>query len=304
MPNHFFYSCYGLNIKSSIFFPELLPGNPNYDVIISVKKYSNLDKFSVNPSGYDKIICSTNDILYFFDGLPLFQVKNGSEINVNKEAEVNAFLRFLILGQGFGTLSMQRGNLVLHSSAIKVGDGAVAFTGWCGSGKSTIATAMNRKGYPFITDDILRIKFDTKLDLPIVFPSFPHVRLWDDSLKFLAENPRLHEKIHPEVEKYSYKVNTGFFLDHIPLTTVFIIENSDKYEIEPLKPQDALIELIKNSYAQNLFSNIDKSENFIQCANLVSKVSVKRLKIVQSFESMEKLLHIIETDIINQYSIY
>lgn len=51
-------------------------------------------------------------------------------------------------------LSM-RGAAVLHASAVQVGDGAVAFVGGSGMGKSTSATLMCADGAKLITDDLL-----------------------------------------------------------------------------------------------------------------------------------------------------
>ncbi|NNC11893.1 hypothetical protein HII28_08375 [Planctomonas sp. JC2975] len=52
-----------------------------------------------------------------------------------------------------------RGSLVLHASAVQVGDRAIAFVGGSGRGKSTMATLMCAAGARIITDDLLRIDF-------------------------------------------------------------------------------------------------------------------------------------------------
>jgi hypothetical protein len=61
-------------------------------------------------------------------------------------------------------------HLVLHSSAVQVGDGALAFVGYSGMGKSTMAALLCAELTPsdapagtagaLITDDVLRIDFD------------------------------------------------------------------------------------------------------------------------------------------------
>ncbi|MHA7985480.1 hypothetical protein ACX9R5_06695 [Rathayibacter sp. CAU 1779] len=52
-----------------------------------------------------------------------------------------------------------RGSLVLHASAVQVGERAIAFVGGSGRGKSTMATLMCAAGARIITDDLLRIDF-------------------------------------------------------------------------------------------------------------------------------------------------
>jgi hypothetical protein len=54
-------------------------------------------------------------------------------------------------------LSMQ-GKLVFHASAVEIGDGAIAFMGESGKGKSTLAASFATSGYRFLTDDGLIVE--------------------------------------------------------------------------------------------------------------------------------------------------
>ncbi|WP_144011561.1 phosphoenolpyruvate carboxykinase (ATP) [Methanobacterium paludis] len=295
-----------MNVKSSIYFPELTSGKQDFDVTIHFKNEKSFYPIkSSEKQGFSKIIDTAKNIIYLLDNKPLFKVKNGQEIIVNPKSTINTdinlnFLRSLILGAGMGILLMQRGNLVLHASALNMGGGAVAFLGWCGSGKSTIVTAMNNRGYPFVTDDVLTVKID-KIDIPLAFPSFPRVKLWDDTIKHMPDDPTLFQKIHPEVQKYFYNLENSFYPNSLPLKMIYIIEDGKKNEIIPLKMQDALINVAKNSYCINTFDfdSKMKSQNFFQCANLVKNVPVKRLIRYKSLEKLEYLTQIIEEDVFN-----
>ncbi len=103
-----------------------------------------------------------------------------------------------------GIILHQRGFLVLHGSAVQMDDGAVAFLGRCGDGKSTITAALNNKGYSIISDDVLPVKLDEN-NIPLLFPSFPTIKLYNDVIEYLNEDYRNYDKIHPEIEKYLYK---------------------------------------------------------------------------------------------------
>jgi hypothetical protein len=63
----------------------------------------------------------------------------------------------LITGLLMSVVLVLRGHLVLHASAVQVGDGAVAFVGSSGMGKSTLATLLCAAGAPLVTDDVLRV---------------------------------------------------------------------------------------------------------------------------------------------------
>lgn len=295
MSKFYFYNCFGLNIKSEIYFPELNSHENNYDAIIRFDKEKS---FPIESRGnYSNIIkYSHNDISFLFDNKPLFRVRNGKEIIVNSDIKIsNILLRSLLLGQGMGILLHQKGYLVLHGSAVDVGEKAIAFLGGCGDGKSTIAAILNRGGHSLITDDILVIDFD-KNNNPILLPSFPRIKLWDDVLNLLRHKNEFYPKIHPQFSKYSYRLDKNFCKKQVPLKTVYIIEKSEKNSVSSIKTQDALIELIKNSYLIFLFDADEKQENFIQCGRTVNNTTIKRLKRSQSLDSIQELVTILEED--------
>lgn len=99
-------------------------------------------------------------------------------------------------------LSMQ-GEPVLHASAVEVAGSAIAFVGYSGMGKSTMATLMCADGAQLITDDLLRLDLGcrppscalgaTELrlrkaagDLAERFPAAPGRRLTADQRDALA----------------------------------------------------------------------------------------------------------------------
>jgi hypothetical protein len=77
-----------------------------------------------------------------------------------------------------------RGDLVLHASAVRVGDGAVAFVGASGMGKSTMATVLCAHDHALLSDDVLRVR--TGPDRVLVHPGSTETRL-RDAARPLAE---------------------------------------------------------------------------------------------------------------------
>jgi hypothetical protein len=87
--------------------------------------------------------------------------------------EVSADLRHVVLREADGVdpglsrvlttggmLAFQlylRGEAVLHASAVEDDDGVIAFVGYSGMGKSTMATLMCAEGAALVTDDVLRL---------------------------------------------------------------------------------------------------------------------------------------------------
>jgi hypothetical protein len=56
-----------------------------------------------------------------------------------------------------GLLLQLRGRIVLQASAVAVAGGAVLFCGPTSAGKSTLAAALGRRGYPTVCDDLCAI---------------------------------------------------------------------------------------------------------------------------------------------------
>ena len=76
------------------------------------------------------------------------------------------------------------GTEVLHASAIVGAAGVAAFCGVSGTGKSTIAVALARRGYAIWADDAVAVETDEPVPTAIPLPFT--VRLRSDSARFLA----------------------------------------------------------------------------------------------------------------------
>ncbi len=64
-------------------------------------------------------------------------------------------VRAALLGNVWAVIGWQRGLLPLHASSVTRGRDLHAFTGGPGAGKSTLAAALARHGYPLFTDDVV-----------------------------------------------------------------------------------------------------------------------------------------------------
>jgi hypothetical protein len=93
-------------------------------------------------------------------------------------------LAHLFLAQVLPLALSRQGRLVLHASAVVTPDGAVAFMGAAGSGKSTLGASFVREHFPLLTDDGLLLSED-RGGLAGV-PSYPEIRLWPDACAALS----------------------------------------------------------------------------------------------------------------------
>ncbi|MDP3484747.1 MAG: hypothetical protein Q8S06_04470 [Methanobacteriaceae archaeon] len=283
-----------MGIKSTIPFPELKSTGYYSDVVIQY--YDNKSPYDDKNLDFRSKFRSRLNIPILWDGQLIFRVLNGKEILISHDLHISAiFLRMMILSQGMAVILQQRGYLLLHASAVNVNDNAIAFLGEVGHGKSTITVALNERGYPLISDDILAIKLERNSN-PITFPSFSRIKLNMDVIKHLNYSSNVFTKVHPDFEKYYFPIQKGFSNDSVPLKIIYVLNKSGKNEIQSLSSQYKLINLIKNTYTQDIFDSDEKASNLLQCADLIKDIKIKHLNVFHSLEKLQELVKILEED--------
>jgi hypothetical protein len=93
-----------------------------------------------------------------FYGLADFEIDgSGRRVTYHRDPEARDLVAILIAGSLVAYLLSSAGRLVLHASAVEVDGAALAFVGFSGQGKTTMATILCAEGYPFVTDDLLPV---------------------------------------------------------------------------------------------------------------------------------------------------
>ena len=118
-----------------------------------------------------------------------FIARDGREILVQPAGADLGDLCPYVLSSGFAAICIQRGLLLLHASAVAIGDGAVAFAGPKGAGKSTLLGAFVGAGHAALADDMSLI--ETRSDQTAHLWAVPgYLRLWPDSVQALGLEDR------------------------------------------------------------------------------------------------------------------
>jgi len=291
-----FYSAYGLTIKSELVLPELPLIQPvsKADITISLADLSNdsiLKKLQKNKyywhgnkNGFHLHIAETAD----------FYVTNGHTILVDTIADPSdQNVRAHLLGPCMGVLIQQRDILPLHASCISKGNECIIISGQSGGGKSTLAMALNKKGYPLLSDDICVIHFSKK-NQPYVYPSFPQIKIGADSANALrvdtsslsANQPKHLIQIENRSKNQKHNIKTMFFIEP---------SNKNKLEIEELQGSAKMGILVKNTYTPSkLITNLGKTKSqFTQCSILANICKVKRICRTESFNNLSEIVTMI-----------
>lgn len=293
----FNYYAFGLSISSEIELPGILgtTGNDKPNVKILLKKVDPLisgaeQQFSSNYQ-WDH-----ENVYIQWENIGKVKISSGNKITVDTENNGNNLIIPFLLGPVMTILLHQRGFLVLHGSSVKMNDGAIAFLGHRGIGKSTTAINLYKKGYPIVTDDIMAINFDE--DIPFIHPGYHHLRLSEDSYDYVTDNTNILTPIRTIAGKLFCDASRGFSPEPLKLKKIYLLEKGVQTNISTLNPQKILIDLISHSTAKWIFNDSDQVNNFSQCANLINNISLHRLEFTHSFKNISEIITLIEKDLL------
>ncbi len=166
-------------------------------------------------------------------------------------------------------LSLQ-GKLVLHGSAVEIGDKAVAFLAESGRGKSTLAASFASNGFRFLTDDGLQI-IATDGGY-CIHPSHPSIRLWDDSCTSVMKSTTqpLPALDYTAKARFLADENFVFCTEDRALKHVYFLGDgrSENVSITPLSGQESFVEMIRHCFLLGIDEREILAENFQQIAEL------------------------------------
>ncbi|MGO4694890.1 aldolase [Paenibacillus sp. 2TAB26] len=253
------YKAFGLNISSEIPFPELLRMNDlqvcnDVEVVIdpSFKEAFNLSPYEVIVDG--------EAVTMRLPDAGVFSIQNGNKIIVSPCAEADEdVIRLYLLGTCMGIILIQRSIYPLHGSAVVINGNAYAFIGESGAGKSTLASAFVGRGHKLVTDDIVPISFLPAEHRPIVTPSYPQQKLWQQSLDAFGMNNAELRSIHGRETKFCISVEDKYYTDPIPLAGIFLLEKSDVdgINIQAVKKLERLPLLFQHTYRHFLIPKMN-----------------------------------------------
>lgn len=289
------YTAYGLGIHSVLAFPELMAADASPDVTVRLGTVERTSTEVAHPTSCFR--ATAEEVGLFYEQVGTFRVQRGCQIVVDPVPGVEErVLRLFILGPALALLLHQRGFLILHASAVALGEAAVAFLGGPGWGKSTTAAAMHERGHGIVADDVLAVQVG-EAGTPIVFPGFPQLKLWPEAAASLGEIPEMMPRLHPWLEKRARRDARGFPQVSLPLERIYVLAEGTCQEIEAVEPQEAFVEVVRHSYVARLLEATGaRTVHLNQCAALVRQVTIRRLKTHRSLADLPDLARMVEED--------
>jgi hypothetical protein len=216
----------------------------------------------------------------YFDGVGLFEVREGREIEIQPDAGVpEASLRTILLGACLSILMHQRQLFVLHCSAVRTERGAVVFAGRSGTGKSTLVSAFLARGYRILADDMLALTINESLEV-VALPGFPQVKLWADSAKALGRSTNGLRRVTPEYEKFVAPEIERFDAAPGRLHAIYVlrVEDGASLTLEPLGHAERFNALLDHTWQKLTLAGLGVREwHFHTAARIASLIYAARL---------------------------
>ena len=272
----FAYRCYGLVIRSDFELREL--GDPGeasapVDVVIEHGPVGARPATAVElPWGLwrDGEVCGID-----IPDVARYEVSRGERIVVDPYLNTDEReVRLYLLGTMLGAIMMQRGHLVLHGNAIRVGRSAAVVVGRSGAGKSTLAAEFARRALDLLSDDVVPVDATGH-----ALPGYPRIKLWDDALEALGLDTDGYERIVAKRAKFHVPISRGR-LDPLPLRWIYVLETHDGPELEMAAASGVgAFELLhEHTYRRELLSDRAATwQHLQQCAGIAERARVVRV---------------------------
>lgn len=280
------YKAFGLTIRSKIMLPELFElsdfdNEKETDVQIILQDLTSIPVVSQLPN--NGCLYQAPNFYFKFDDAAIFCV-SATTITVSPFPDCNeAALRLYILGTCMAVILLQRKIFPLHGSAIVIDGQAYAIVGESGAGKSTLAAAFLQQGYKMLTDDVIAVTMDDASGRPIVVPSYPQQKLWEDSVSQLLIRDHDFNALYQDNDrvKFAVSVTKQFETEPVPLGGIFelSISSEDQVVMKNVSGLDRFPLLLTHTYRNFLVSILQMQQwHFATSAQLAEKVPVYKLR--------------------------
>ncbi|MCC6381083.1 MAG: hypothetical protein IT304_01165 [Dehalococcoidia bacterium] len=207
----------------------------------------------------------------------------------------------VLLGPILGAALQLMGIPLLHAGAIVVDGAAVAVTAPSGWGKSTLVAHMARLGYPILSDDTLPVR--VAVDGGVTVQSYvPRMKLYDDSLESLGDDPARHETQLTWIEKRRVPLDRATVAppsERYPLGAVYQMRPArpgTPLSFSASSPAAATLALAASMYMPDLFTGARGASRFRAAAAIARAGLYREVRYERSFENLPDVARAIIED--------
>jgi hypothetical protein len=203
-----------------------------------------------------------------------------------------------LLNQVLSHCMVAKGMEPLHATCVVVDGMAMAFLGDTGYGKSTLAAAFLKRGYPLLTDDLLMLHFVSSGVL--AFPSLARLKLHPDSSD-ATMNSRRSMPMNNFTTKMILPLGQMEHVSHsVPLRAVYVLptrHGSTTICIRRATGHRALIPIVRNTFNTMWLTEPRLVRQFAFASRLASAVPIRYLSFPRQLEALPRVVDRLLLDI-------
>jgi hypothetical protein len=297
------YRVAGLAVASEIELPGAIPAHAGTaDVMVRAAPVpANLD--DADKKGVTWQIAGDR-FLFQVPGVARFLLSAGREILFEPASGVAAGdVSIFLIGTVFGILLHQRGEIVLHASAVQVNGRAVLFCGSSGAGKSTLAAALAQRGFPLVADDLCAITLAAGAP-PMVQPDGRHLKLWAQAIEELDLAAKRGAPVRNKLQKFFVEPTALAeplpepMSEPLPLGVVYALREArppHRPGIERPNVVDAALILRRGAYRPLMVNRMgQKADYFLAATAIANAAGIFHLTRALNFAVMPEVVGMLE----------
>jgi hypothetical protein len=177
------------------------------------------------------------------------------------------------------------GGLFLHGSAVAIDGRAVAFLGLSRSGKTTLAGALAKTGYPFLTEDVIELV--PADDGYLLKPQHSKLRLFVDSAAYLLGRTFTDAE---DDDKHSLSGGDDLPFSDVaaPLARIYLLgrDHAAPLAVTQLEGPDALVQLLPHSFILDVEDKARLKKHFCRIAELSARIRCSRLDYPRCYDEL------------------
>ena len=294
------YRAFGFEFASEIELPGVPEASPRGTPEVIIRLGSVPEETPAPDDLGPACEAGPGQFLLSIDKVARYFVRDGREIVVDPLPGANRLeVRLFLKGSAFGALLHQRGLVPLHASAVRVGTGCVAFLGDTRSGKSTLAAFLRRRGYQVLCDDGCPFEVLAESQA-VIWPGFPRIKLWADSLESLGIAVDSVFPMHTEMEKYELPVEQITSQEPVPVRRLYVLQetrNQAHEGIERINRTARLETLVMSTYRFGFMEELSRQlPHFESCSALSHSTSIYRFVRQRDLGRIDETLDCLEHD--------
>lgn len=268
------YRAFNLNFSSEVFLSECTAGTGEQDDFVIIQKKLTpppLETTNLFRKGIvaQSIVDADGSLWLHWNGVATFHAVKGATLEVDVLTDVPDVLSLFTVSEAIGLILFQKGDFLLHASAVEIAGSGWIFIGNPGAGKSTTCAAFVTAGCPLLSDDLTAIRFDAR-GVPFIIPAYPQIKIWESSARGLGYQTETLTPVTEGTNKFSLQPRKNFPVSPVPLERFIFISPSGQ-ESGPFKPGNLPTELIRHFPLPNQLLNPENLKTFFEQSILCAK---------------------------------